>query len=135
MRHLRVLLPLLVVLGLVAAGCGADTEATDFTRVAAPDFAAAIDADPAGVVVDLRTSEEIAVGFIDGASQLDFYDPAFETVLDGLDRDAHYLVYCNSGNRSAETLRLMKDLGFTRVTELDGGIQAWNAAGLPTVTP
>jgi rhodanese-related sulfurtransferase len=103
--------------------------------VAATDFAAAIDADAAGVVVDLRTSEEIAVGYIEGASQLDFYDPTFQSTLDGLDRDAHYLVYCNSGNRSAETLRLMKDLGFTRVTELDGGIQAWNAAGLPTVTP
>lgn len=135
MRHLRLLLPLLALVGLVAAGCGADTGATDFTRIAATDFAAAIDDDPAAVVVDLRTSEEIAVGYIEGAGQLDFYDPAFRSVLEGLDRDVHYLVYCNSGNRSAETLRLMKDLGFTRVTELDGGIQAWNSAGLPTVTP
>lgn len=135
MRHLRFLLPLLVLVGLVAAGCGADTEASDFTRVDATDFAAEIETDPAGVVVDLRTSEEIAVGYIEGASQLDFYGPAFQSVLDGLDRETHYLVYCNSGNRSAETLRLMKDLGFTQVTELDGGIQAWNAAGLPTVTP
>lgn len=135
MRHLRFLLPLLVLVGLVAAGCGADTDASDFTRIDASDFAAEIDADPAGVVIDLRTSEEIAVGYIEGASQLDFYDPTFQTVLDGLDRETHYLVYCNSGNRSAETLRLMKDLGFTQVTELDGGIQAWNAAGLPIVTP
>ncbi|MEX1280952.1 MAG: rhodanese-like domain-containing protein [Acidimicrobiia bacterium] len=135
MRHLRVLLPLLVLVGLVAAGCGADNEARDFTRVDADGFAAAIDADAAGVVIDLRTSEEIAVGYIEGASQLDFYESSFESVLEGLDRDTHYLVYCNSGNRSAETLRLMKDLGFTQVTELDGGIQAWNAAGLPTVRP
>lgn len=135
MRHLRTLLPLLVLVGLVTAACGGATAAADFTRVGANDFAAAIDGDPAGVVVDLRTSEEIGVGFIEGAGQLDFYDPAFRSVLEGLDRDAHYLVYCNSGNRSAETLALMKDLGFSHVTELDGGIVAWNAAGLPTVTP
>ena len=32
-------------------------------------------------------------------------------------------------------VRAMKDAGFSTVTELDGGIQAWYSAGLPTVSP
>lgn len=132
---LRRLLPLFLLLPLALVACGDGTEAVDFTRVDAAGFASALDSSPDGVVVDLRTDEEIAAGFIEGAGQLDFYDPAFQSTLESLDRDAHYLVYCNSGNRSAQTVRLMKDLGFTHVTELDGGIQAWNGAGLATVRP
>jgi rhodanese-related sulfurtransferase len=135
--HMRRFLPLiaLLVLGALALGACSDGSAAEFTRVAAEDFQSEIEADPDGTVVDLRTNEEIAVGFIDGAVQLDFYDPSFSSTLESLDRDAHYLVYCNSGNRSAQTVREMKDLGFTNVTELEGGIVAWNAAGLPVVTP
>ena len=134
---MRRLLPLiaLLVLGALALGACADESAAEFTRVDAEDFQTEIEADPSATLVDLRTNEEFAAGYIDGAVQLDFYDPAFSSTLESLDRDAHYLLYCNSGNRSAQTVREMKDLGFTNVTELDGGIVAWNNAGFPIVQP
>lgn len=133
MRHPR-LIALLLVASLTVVACGG--QATDqFTRVDAAAFQAEIESDPAAVLIDLRTDEEIASGFIEGAVQLDFYEPTFAESLEGLDRDTHYLVYCNSGNRSAQAIRMMKDAGFSVATELDGGIQAWYAAGLPTVTP
>ncbi len=135
MRPHRLILALLATAALVLVACGADTAAVQFTRVDAPTFQAEAESDPNGVVIDLRTDEELASGYIEGAVQLDFYDPAFASSLEDLDPDVHYLVYCNSGNRSAQAIRMMKDAGFTTVTELDGGIQAWYAAGLPTVTP
>ncbi len=135
MRSHRLILALLAASALLLVACGADTAAVEFTRVDAPTFQAEAEADPDGVVIDLRTDEEIATGVIEGAVQLDFYEPTFAASLDELDPDVHYLVYCNSGNRSAQAVRMMKDAGFTTVTELDGGIQAWNAAGLPTVSP
>lgn len=135
MRSHRLILALLAAAALVLVACGGDTAAVQFTRVDAPSFQAEAQADPTGVIIDLRTDEEIATGYIEGAVQLDFYEPTFEASLGDLDPEVHYLVYCNSGNRSAQAIRMMKDAGFTTVTELDGGIQAWTAAGLPTVTP
>jgi rhodanese-related sulfurtransferase len=40
-------------------------------------------------------------------------------------------VYCHSGNRSAAAVAAMRTLGFTNVSELDGGITAWQTAGYP----
>lgn len=125
----------LLLLAALALGACSDGASAAFTRVDANDFQAEIEADPDGTILDIRTDEEIAVGYIDGAVQIDFYEPTFGDDLDSLDRDAHYFIYCNSGNRSAQAVRDMKDLGFMHVTELDGGIVAWNAAGLPVVTP
>jgi phage shock protein E len=134
MRPHRLILALIGA-ALLLVACGGDAATVAFTRVDAPTFQAEAQADPDGVIIDLRTDEEIAAGYIEGAVQLDFYEPTFAASLEELDPDVHYLVYCNSGNRSAQAIRMMKDAGFTTVTELDGGIQAWSAAGLPTVTP
>ncbi len=41
--------------------------------------------------------------------------------------------YCKGGGRSGNVLGLMQDAGFTRVHEIEGGITAWKAAGLPVV--
>ena len=52
-------------------------------------------------------------------------------VIPEVDPDVPYVLYCRSGNRSGQTLSLMDQLGFTDVVEVGGGIQAWEAAGLP----
>ncbi len=129
----------LVLLALAVAGCGGSTvvEADPFVRVSASQFfeLAQEAPDQGWTLIDLRTNEEVAAGFIEGSSQIDFYSPDFEARLDSLPKDVPYLIYCNSGNRSGTTLRIMKDLGFKQVTELEGGIQAWIASELPLVTP
>ena len=129
---------LLLVLTLALVACG-DTAVDEsaYARVGVNDFASLLDAPPAEdlTLIDLRTAEEIAAGYIDGAAQLDFYAADFEQRLESLPRDGHYLIYCNSGNRSGTTLRLMKDLGFEQVTELDGGIQAWISSEQPLTRP
>lgn len=89
---------------------------------------------PAGLVVlDVRTPEEFAQGHVDGAIMIDFYRDDFATELAALDPNVPYLLYCRSGNRSGQTAALMAQLGFSDVADVDGGIVAWDAAGLPTV--
>ncbi len=131
--------PVLVLLSVAFVACGGSTvaEIDPFVRVGTTQFAdlAAQAVDEGWTILDLRTDEEIAAGFIAGSSQVDFYAADFESKLGALPKDGHYLIYCNSGNRSGTTLRMMKDLGFQRVTELDGGIQAWLASDLPLVLP
>lgn len=85
------------------------------------------------VVLDVRTPDEFAEGHLDGALMIDFYSPDFADQLADLDPDASYLLYCRSGNRSGQTTAIMAELGFTDVADVDGGILAWTAAGLPVV--
>jgi phage shock protein E len=81
------------------------------------------------IILDVRTPEEYEQERIEGARNIDFYAPDFAQTLAALDRNAPYAVYCRSGNRSGQTLELMRSMGFTNVTHLTGGILAWNARG------
>lgn len=97
------------------------------------DAAAAIAADPPAdlVLLDVRTPEEFAEGHLEGAVLIDFYDADFAEQLAALDPTVAYLVYCRSGNRSGQAMSVMDDLQFTSAVNVDGGIIAWAAAGLP----
>jgi phage shock protein E len=95
--------------------------------------AQALAADPSVVVVDVRTPAEFAEGHIDRAMLVDFDAPGFAGRIAEFDHSATYLVYCHSGNRSGQATAIMADLGFTNVSNLDGGISVWQAAGAPIV--
>ena len=47
--------------------------------------------------------------------------------------DARVIVLCDQGCSSVLSVASLLDLGFTRTTDVVGGMQAWLAAGLPTV--
>ncbi len=146
-RLVSVALPLLVGLigpiGLVACGDAGDAVRADAVPavrevvvLASADEVRALLADaPAGqTLVDVRTPEEFAAGHLEGARLVDFRAPTFLDEIGRLDRDARVIVYCRTGNRSAQAVEAMVQLGFTDIVELDGGVVAWEAAGLPFVT-
>ena len=85
------------------------------------------------VLIDIRTADEYAAGHLEGSTEMDYYAPDFKDKLSKLDKTAKYLIYCRSGKRSAATLKIMQDLGFTDIHDIAGGINAWIAAGLPIV--
>lgn len=125
---------LTLVLFVVLAGCGGSTSTAAGLELTSVEEVSEIVADPPEglVILDIRTPEEFASGHIAGAVNIDYYAPDFEERLGVLDLDVPYVMYCNSGNRSGNTLPLMDSIGFDEVYELDGGIQAWLGAGLPT---
>ena len=52
------------------------------------------------------------------------------------DRDAHVILYCASGNRSAYAARTLKeDLGYTNVSSMTGGITLWKDRGYEVQIP
>ncbi len=142
----------IAALGLGACGGGSDAEtigadapadapavtavSAASLRLVSPAEAAATIADGPEdlVVLDVRTLEEFDEGHLDGAVMLDFYRDDFADELAKLDPDVPYVLYCRSGNRSGQTLAIMDSLGFTEVTEVDGGVVNWQSAGLPLVT-
>ena len=48
------------------------------------------------------------------------------------DRSRQIITTCGLGNLAAMGARLLKDMGFTNVSYMDGGMQGWKDAGLPT---
>ncbi len=83
-------------------------------------------------LIDIRTIDEYKAGHLQGAEQIDYYQTHFfDDYLDSLDKNKKYLIYCRSGNRTGKALAIMKQKGFTNVSDLAGGYNAWVTAGLP----
>lgn len=102
-------------------------------RVDSTQFKSEIEKDNV-VILDIRTPGEFNTGYIANAKNIDYYSPNFSDQLNELDKDLEYKIYCNSGNRSAQALQMMKSLGFKNVVDLKGGITAWRGASLDICT-
>jgi molybdopterin/thiamine biosynthesis adenylyltransferase/rhodanese-related sulfurtransferase len=88
------------------------------------------------VIVDVREAEEYGVGHIPGAKHVPrtYLESRIEAAVP--DRDAHVILYCASGQRSAYgALTLTRDLGYTDVASMTGGIALWKDRGYEVVVP
>jgi rhodanese-related sulfurtransferase len=85
------------------------------------------------IVLDVRTPAEYAQGHLANAVLIpaDQVDAKVESILK--DRGAEVVVYCAVGGRSKAASRILKDKGYSNVTNMVGGIVAWEKAGLPVV--
>ena len=114
--------------GSLAAATPAAAAPASGATLSASEFAAAM-ARPGTVILDVRTPAEFASGHLAGAKNVDFEAAGFRDAIKALAKDVPYAVYCRSGNRSAQALAVMKELGFTGAYHLGGGVGAWTAAG------
>src|SRR5436305_4991720 len=88
------------------------------------------------VLVDVREPEEWGAGHIPGAKHVP--KSYLESRIDGVvpDRDAHVVLYCASGNRSAWAARtLIEDLGYEHVESMTGGFTLWKDRGYEVEMP
>jgi len=108
-------------------------EATITKNVSAKDFQQLIKANSNAIILDVRTPNEVAQGIIKNAEKIDFYDPEFKAKLDKLDKSKPVLIYCRSGRRSGIAMSTLRELGFSEVYNLQGGIIEWSAAGMEIV--
>jgi thioredoxin 1 len=82
-------------------------------------------------LLDVRTPEEYAKGAITFSRNIDYRSEGFDAEVEKLDKKKTYFVYCLSGGRSGQAAEQMRNAGFKNVTELKGGILAWQKAGFP----
>ena len=81
------------------------------------------------LVVDVRAPAERSTGAIPGSLSLPLSQ--LSRRLNELPRDRPLLVHCAGGYRSSIAASVLKAEGFTNVSELAGGIAAWEQAGQP----
>jgi hydroxyacylglutathione hydrolase len=84
-------------------------------------------------VVDVRTNTEWSAGHIEGALHLLLDD--LTKNLARVPKDRELVMVCKSGYRSSIAASLLQAAGFERVTDLAGGMDAWNAAPSKAGTP
>lgn len=83
------------------------------------------------VLLDVRTPEEFAAGYLEGAENVDYRGGDFAKQMNNWDKDKVYYLYCASGNRSGKAAELMREAGFKHIYNI-GGYSTLKEAGLPT---
>jgi adenylyltransferase/sulfurtransferase len=83
------------------------------------------------LMLDVREPDELAVCHVPGATHIPMRQVPAR--LDALPRDRHVLVLCHHGRRSLQVTHFLHDQGFTAVSSIAGGIDAWAAEIDPTI--
>jgi len=83
--------------------------------------------DANAVILDVRTEEEVADGFIPNMLNIDIRKgQGFLDEVEKLDTSKNYYIYCRSGARSAQACTLMNQMGFETTYNLLGGFMEWD---------
>jgi rhodanese-related sulfurtransferase len=85
----------------------------------------------ANVRIDVRDPDEVALNKLGGSLEIDFESASFVGELEKLDKEVHYLVFSSNGTNGAKAAQKMIDLGFTNVSNLQGGFAKWMATERP----
>ncbi|WP_298761612.1 rhodanese-like domain-containing protein [uncultured Psychroserpens sp.] len=85
-------------------------------------------------LVDVRTPEEYKEGFIEQSQNIDFRSPTFDEDIAKLDKTKPVIVYCKSGGRSSRCSKELKEKGFVKIYDLEGGFEKWKFGGNPIET-
>lgn len=81
-------------------------------------------------VLDVRTASEFKTGHIKNSLQADWTDKVqFNERIQYVDKHRPVYIYCLSGGRSSAAAAWMRQNGFDKVVEMEGGINAWKKAG------
>ena len=122
----------LALFGLLMNACQMQAKSEDQNQVlTAKAFAEAIKS--ANNIIDVRTPSEFESGHINGAVNIDWNADGFEKSMAQYQKEAPIYVYCLSGGRSGQAAQFLRQSGYTKVYELEGGMMAWRSNQLPEV--
>lgn len=103
---------------------------TDTARMVTPEKAQRQINTDSAFLLDVRGFDEFAAGHAVGSSCVPL--PDLERRVGELPTNRPVLVMCQSGERSALAAERLRALGMDNITDIQGGFQAWQQAGLPS---
>lgn len=116
----------LVFLGIICLLCGACKQQS-INSISAKDVQTLVQKPHQYTIVDVRTPEEYGEGTLPGAINIDVKSDDFVQQIEQLDKDAHYILHCRSGKRSAKAYGIMEEGGFKNLINMDGGYLEYSA--------
>ena len=133
MKRLAMILVSMVFLFTFGA-CGAannggmytseEDSAVSYTKITAEEAKELMDTETDYIILDVRTEEEYNESHIPGALLLPNETIGTDEISELPDKDQLILIYCRSGNRSAQAAEKLVDLEYTNVYDF-GGIIDW----------
>ena len=117
---LKRILPLLLVLVIMLAGCGksdADTPNNTYEKITMSEGLARMESDENYMLLEVRRADEFEAGHIPGAVNLPNEEIGTEEIPSLPDKAQTIYIYCRSGNRSKQGADKLLSLGYTKLIE------------------
>ena len=123
---------LMIMIGTINAFAGCSKPASEVLPPV--KFGELIESGAKLTLLDVRTPEEYRSGCIPGAVNFDVQSAEFLKNVEGsIPPGSKLAIYCRSGRRTVDAARILSGAGY-EVSDLEGGILAWEKAGLPVTT-
>lgn len=120
---LKRILPLLLVLVIMLAGCGksdADIQNNTYEKISMSEGLKRMESDENYILLDVRRADEFESGHIPGAVNLPNEEIGTEEIPSLPDKEQTIYIYCRSGNRSKQAADKLLALGYTNLIEFGG---------------
>jgi rhodanese-related sulfurtransferase len=125
----KLILTLTAITSLLIVSCHSDFKSPK-ESFSAKEAAALLKGDV--LLVDVRDPGEVAAQAYDVKNVINIPLDSLESKLSTIPKDKQVLFACQKGGRSQKALELSKQKGFMNTANLEGGMDAWSEAGLPT---
>ncbi|MGB0851355.1 MAG: rhodanese-like domain-containing protein, partial [Bacteroidia bacterium] len=79
-----------------------------------------------GIMVDVRNQEEYDEGHLEGALNIDLMTQRFIEYFSELEKNTQLFIYCSTGSRSKVAVKVLKEMGFQNLYNLENGIREWD---------
>jgi len=112
---------------LAVAAASAALPAVDVKQVSARQSSGAL-------LIDVREADEYAQGHAPGSTLIPLGQLAQRLQEIARYKDKPVVLICHSGRRSAQALKLLEGAGFSAAANVEGGMIAWQKAGLPVIS-
>ncbi|MEO8147827.1 MAG: nitrophenyl compound nitroreductase subunit ArsF family protein [Bacteroidia bacterium] len=86
------------------------------------------------LLIDVREPDELVEQSYDVKNSINIPLDSIESKTNSIPKDKQVILACQKGGRSQQAYDLLKKKGFTNIANLEGGMNAWDEAGLPTET-
>lgn len=101
-----------------------------FKEISVRELKDKLDAGIDGLLIDVRMPYEHEVASIEGSQLIPL--PDFPNHTEQLPKDQPIYVHCKKGGRSTKACQILIDAGFSNVTNIEGGTDAWREEVDPT---
>lgn len=79
-----------------------------------------------GLIIDLRNYKSFGAGHLDNAVNVDLMSQHFMEFFTDIKKNRDILLYCDDGSRTRIAVRVLTEMGYSKLFSLHNGINSWD---------